>query len=60
MVAKEAPISPMTKFKKSLNNLIPFIGLWAALQIGTFHRILTLRCPEVIRLGGLKSLLANK
>ena len=49
MVAKEAPIGPMTKFRESLDNLIPFIGLWAALQIRTFHRILTLRCPEVIR-----------
>ena len=31
MMVKEALIGPITKFKKSLNNLIPFINLWAAL-----------------------------
>ena len=60
MVAKEVPIGPMTKFRESLDNLIPFIGLWAALQIGTFHRILTLRCPEVIDSLALKSFMTNK
>ncbi|MCJ1473162.1 hypothetical protein MMC13_001813 [Lambiella insularis] len=36
----------MARFRKQLDSLIPYIGLWSALQIGTFHRLLTLRCPE--------------
>ena len=34
-------------FADSLDDLIDFTGLWPALQIGTFHRLLSLRCPEV-------------
>lgn len=34
-------------FAQSLDALIPFIGLWPALRIGTFHRLLSLRCLEV-------------
>ena len=30
----------------ALDDLLPFTGLWPALQIGTFHRLLSLRCPE--------------
>ena len=30
-----------------LDKLLPFRGLWPPLQIGTFHRLLTLKCPEV-------------
>lgn len=36
----------MRKFRDSLDALIPYIGLWPALKLGTFHRLLTLRCPE--------------
>ena len=35
------------KFVESLNALIPFAGLWPALQPGTFTRLLDLHCPEV-------------
>ena len=38
----------MSKFQDALDDLIPYSGLWSALQIGTFHRLLTLRCPEVL------------
>lgn len=31
----------------ALDELLPYIGLWPALQIGTFHRIINLKCPEV-------------
>lgn len=31
----------------ALDDLLPYVGLWPALQIGTFHRILNLKCPEV-------------
>ena len=34
-------------FAESLDSLIDFTGLWPALQLGTFHRLLSLRCPEV-------------
>lgn len=36
----------MKKFRDVLDSLLPFVGLWSALKIGTFHRLLTLRCPE--------------
>ena len=32
--------------QSALDALLPFTGLWPALQIGTFHRLLALRCPE--------------
>ncbi len=35
------------KFVESLDALIPFAGLWPALQPGTFTRLLDLHCPEV-------------
>jgi len=35
------------KFIESLDALIPFAGLWPALQPGTFIRLLDLHCPEV-------------
>lgn len=34
------------KFVESLDALIPFAGLWPALQPGTFTRLLDLHCPE--------------
>ena len=34
-------------FQQTLDSLIRYRGLWPALQIGTFHRLLSLRCPEV-------------
>ena len=37
-------------FERSLDSLIPYRGLWPALQLGTFHRLLALRCPEVVHL----------
>ena len=36
----------MKLFRDSLDKLIPITGLWPALKIGTFHRLLSLRCPE--------------
>lgn len=30
------------------DKLLPFVGLWAPLQLGTFHRILSLNCEEVL------------
>ena len=45
---KRADKQPATgAFLDALDNLIPYSGLWLALQLGTFHRILSLRCPEV-------------
>ena len=35
--------------REALDNLLPIAGLWPALQIGTFRRLLTLKCPEVGR-----------
>ena len=37
----------MRDFKRALDSLLPFIGLWAVMEISTLHRILSLRCPEV-------------
>ena len=37
---------PMRSFRDNLDRLVPFTGLWPALRLGTFHRLLTLRCPE--------------
>ncbi|TKA80621.1 hypothetical protein B0A49_04907 [Cryomyces minteri] len=34
------------RLRKAFDDLLPFIGLWAPLQLGTFHRILTLNCDE--------------
>ena len=34
-------------FWDSVDDLIPFAGLWPALFIGTFARLLNLHCPEV-------------
>ena len=31
----------------ALDNLLGILGLWPALQIGTFHRLLSLKCPHV-------------
>jgi hypothetical protein len=33
--------------KAALDQLLPIIGLWAPLRLGTLHRILPLRCPDV-------------
>lgn len=40
----------MSALSDAFDRLLPYIGLWSALQLGTFHRLLTLRCPEVSRL----------
>ncbi|KAL9042038.1 MAG: hypothetical protein Q9214_003906, partial [Letrouitia sp. 1 TL-2023] len=36
----------MRELRDGLDSLLPFPALWPALQVGTFHRLLTLRCPE--------------
>lgn len=36
----------MKKFRDSLDALILYTGLWSAMKIRTFHRLLPLRCPE--------------
>ncbi|KAL9128705.1 MAG: hypothetical protein Q9217_002666 [Psora testacea] len=33
----------------AFDELLPLIGFWPALQIGTFHRLLSLKCPEELR-----------
>ena len=35
------------QFMSAWDSLLPFPGLWHAVQLGTFHRLLSLRCPEV-------------
>jgi len=48
---KRAERDPQTRhLQSSLDGLLPFPGLWPALRIGTFHRLLSLRCPEASRL----------
>ncbi len=37
----------MTQLSVAFDQLLPDVGLWSALQLGTFHRLLTLKCPEV-------------
>jgi hypothetical protein len=32
---------------EAFDSLLPIVGLWATVEIGTLHRILTIRCPEV-------------
>ena len=34
-------------FTRALDELLPYVGLWPALHIGTFHRVINLKCPEV-------------
>ena len=47
LLEKRAMKDPQTQHLQSaLDDLLPFTGLWPALQIGTFHRLLSLRCPE--------------
>lgn len=36
----------MERFRNSLDDLIPYIGLWPALKLGIFHRLLSLRCSK--------------
>ncbi|KAI9736725.1 MAG: hypothetical protein M1834_000929 [Cirrosporium novae-zelandiae] len=36
----------LTELRLAFDKLLPFTGLWPALQIGTFHRLLALKCPE--------------
>jgi Protein of unknown function (DUF3723) len=33
--------------RNALDRLLPFHGLWSAFQIGTFHRLLSMKLPEV-------------
>ena len=44
--AGRAKNSEMCEFSDELDKLIPFRGLWSAFQIGTFDRLLTIRCPK--------------
>ena len=44
-MAKKNP--EMAALQDALDTLLPFMGLWSPVQIGIFHRLLTLRCPEV-------------
>ena len=37
----------LRRLAEALNQLLPYTGFWPSLQIGTFHRILNLKCPEV-------------
>ena len=37
----------LQSFNTGLDKLLLFIEFWPALQIGTFYRILNLKCPEV-------------
>lgn len=34
-------------FAEALDRMLPYVGFWPSLQIGTFHRVLNLKCPEV-------------
>lgn len=44
-MAKKTP--EMAALQDALDALLPFVGLWSPVSIGVFHRLLTLRCPEV-------------
>ncbi len=47
LLEKRASRDPQTQhLQNAFDDLLPFTGLWPALQIGTFHRLLSLRCPE--------------
>ncbi|KAL9129890.1 MAG: hypothetical protein Q9217_001790 [Psora testacea] len=37
---------PWQMFRDSLDKLLDYPGLWPALQLGAFHRLLTIHCPE--------------
>ncbi|KAL6716955.1 hypothetical protein ACLMJK_004868 [Lecanora helva] len=39
--------SELKPLASALDKLLPYIGFWPSLQIGTFHRVLNLKCPEV-------------
>ncbi|KAF2812826.1 uncharacterized protein BDZ99DRAFT_381703, partial [Mytilinidion resinicola] len=39
-------VSKMRPLCDAFDDLLPFIGLWATLRLGTFHRYLTLRCEQ--------------
>ena len=55
--SKQADIAQLEKMSKkdhemaalqdAMDGLLPFQGLWAPLELGVLHRVLTLRCPEV-------------
>ena len=49
----------MKAFLDSLDALLPFRGLWLDFQVGCFHRLLTLRCPEVIPILSVLSVCAD-
>lgn len=50
-LGKQKDIQQLHKQYKDLSGALdcclPIIGLWASLEIGTLHRILTMRCHEV-------------
>ena len=37
--------------RHALDDLLPYRGLWPALKLGTLHRLLGLKCPEVSQPG---------
>lgn len=37
----------MREVRESLDALVPFTGLWPALELGHFKRLLDIHCPEV-------------
>lgn len=48
LLEERAKKDPQTgHLQSSLDDLLPFAGLWPTVELGTFHRILSLRCPEV-------------
>lgn len=48
MLEKRAAKDPQTQhLKNAFDDLLPFTGLWPGLEIGTFHRLLSLWCPQV-------------
>lgn len=41
---RQKKFSPLLK---AFDSLLPFEGLWYDFKLGTFHRLLTMRCTEV-------------
>ncbi|KAL2049567.1 hypothetical protein ABVK25_010146 [Lepraria finkii] len=33
----------------ALDELLPYVGFWPGLRLGTFHRLLNVKCPEELR-----------
>ncbi|KAI9676517.1 MAG: hypothetical protein M1817_000675 [Caeruleum heppii] len=39
-------LQTLSGLSSAFDRLLPFVGLWSAMQLGKFHRILTLKCLE--------------